>query len=132
MATKKTTGSKTAAGKKSTPLDPEVADKLLDLLSTDNSFRRLFKKDPQAALAKVGYKPSNEELAAAGRGGPPFKPPAPPKSVPPTECLKVDRIAPKEQIVRSRGVLRELLTSGLTMQPIQLNVSTTTSRRTRK
>ena len=43
MATKKT-------GVRAPALDPKVADKLLDKLSTDNDFRRLFKSDPAAAL----------------------------------------------------------------------------------
>lgn len=34
---------------------PEVADKLLDQLSTDQAFRDLFKKNPRAALRKVGH-----------------------------------------------------------------------------
>lgn len=37
------------------PLDIKVAEKLLDLLSVDNRFRRLFKNDPFAALIEVGY-----------------------------------------------------------------------------
>lgn len=34
---------------------PEVADKLLDQLSTDQAFRDLFEKNPRAALRKVGH-----------------------------------------------------------------------------
>ena len=77
MAIKKTGGAKSA------PLDPKVADKLLDLLSTDNEFRRLFKKDPQAALAKVGH-PEAKAAVAALRKGPPFTPPGPPPVIPPS------------------------------------------------
>lgn len=132
MATKKGAGAK----KQAAPLDPKVADRLLDLLSTDNEFRRLFKKDPQAALVKAGWKPPKAPVAAPvgtkARKGPPFTPPGPPEMVPPVMCLKVDRIAPKEQIIKSREVLRDYLTAGLGMTPIQLNVSTTASRRTRK
>ena len=47
----------TMKGKQSEPLSPKVADRLLDLLSTDNEFRRLIKKDPQAAFIQAGYKP---------------------------------------------------------------------------
>ena len=46
----------TRKGPKPAPLDPKVIKKLLDKLATDNEFRRLFKKDAGAALAKVGYK----------------------------------------------------------------------------
>lgn len=119
MATKKIS-SKTAA-----PLDSKVADRLLDLLSTDNEFRRLFKKDPQAALVKAGWKPPAEPTAAAGsakaRKGPPFTPPGPPSSVPPVMCLKVDRIAPKEQIVKARMELKSFLTSALGQIPQRLD-----------
>jgi putative modified peptide len=128
MATKKGAGTKQAA-----PLDPKVADRLLDLLSTDNEFRRLFKKDPHAALVKVGWKPpsaAKAEPAKAGKG-PPFTPPGPPPMVPPVKCMQVDRIAPKEQIIRAREELRAVLTSGLAQNPIQLNVSSTASRRRR-
>jgi putative modified peptide len=130
MAAKKGAGAK----KQAAPLDPKVADRLLDLLSTDNEFRRLFKKDPQAALVKAGWKPPKAAApgVAKARKGPPFTPPGPPKTVPPGNCLKVSRIAPKEQIIRSRAALHEQLTAGLGMTPIQLNVATTASRRTRK
>ena len=96
MATKKT------AGTKSAPLDPNVADKLLDLLSTDNEFRRLFKKDPQAALVKAGHR------------GPPFTPPGPPPVIPPIHgCCRVRRIAPKAEIIKARSAIKAMLLSGL-------------------
>lgn len=133
MASKKTAGSKTAAGKKSAPLDPKVADKLLDLLSTDNEFRRLFKKDPLAALSKAGYAPSKEELAAAARKGPPFTPPGPPPRVPPVwGCLSVERIAPKADIIAARSQIKMMLTSGLAHIPPQLDASIAAARRKRK
>lgn len=102
MATKKTGGAKSA------PLDPKVADKLLDKLSTDNEFRRLFKKDPQAALAKAGH-PEAMAAVAALRKGPPFTPPGPPPMMPP--CMTVQRIAPKDEIAASREALKAYLTS---------------------
>lgn len=86
MATKKT-----GALGKSAPLDPKVAGKLLDKLSTDNEFRRLFKKDPAAALAKVGHKlEAGQSLGA---------------------CAQVDRIAPKAEIIKARNALSDKLTS---------------------
>ena len=87
MATKK--------GPKPAPLDPKVTKKLLDKLATDNEFRRLFKKDAGAALAKVGYK---LEAGATSAGG----------------CMQLtatDRIAPKEKIVRDRAKLEKSLSS---------------------
>jgi hypothetical protein len=41
--------------RRSAPLDPQVADRLLDLLSTDDTFRRLFTHDPRQALLQVGF-----------------------------------------------------------------------------
>lgn len=45
----------------------EVADKLLDKLSTDQSFRDLFEKNPRAALRKVGHETPDEDLDIKGR-----------------------------------------------------------------
>ena len=92
MATKK--------GPAPAPLDPKVQKKLLDLLSTDNEFRRLFKKDPAAALVKVGH-PKEAALATAS-------------------CCQVQSIAPKAQIVKSRDELKSMLTSSLSMTPPKL------------
>lgn len=110
MATKKTSASGKAA-----PLDPKVAGKLLDKLSTDNDFRRLFKKDPKAALLSVGHKE-----AGAGDGGGIY------------DCCQVDRIAPKAEIVKARDELLKQFTAGMSQSPIQLNVADSASRRTLK
>lgn len=78
------------------PLEPKVAKKLLDLLSTDNEYRRLFKKDAHAALVKAGWKaPAGCESTAATSGG---------------ECMQLkpgERIAPKAKIIRERAKLEE-------------------------
>lgn len=82
-------------GPKPAALDPKVTKKLLDKLSTDNDFRRLFKKDAGAALAKVGYK---VEAGATSAGG----------------CMQLqstDKIAPKEKISRDRAKLEKTLNS---------------------
>ena len=87
MATKK--------GPAPAPLDPKVTKKLLDKLSTDNEFRKLFKKDAHAALAKVGYK---VEAGATSAGG----------------CMQLqstDKIAPKAKIVRDRAKLERAMSS---------------------
>ena len=82
------------------PLEPKVARKLLDLLASDNDFRRLFKKDAHAALVKAGYTaPAGTDPARAAvvSGG---------------QCLQLkagDRIAPKEQIARDRAKLEATL-----------------------
>lgn len=80
-------------GTKPAPLDPKIARKLLDKLATDNGFRRLFKKDAQAALAQVGYK---VEAGAPSAGS----------------CIQLkptDRIAPKAKIARDRARLEHSL-----------------------
>ena len=74
------------AGKKTAPLDARSADKLLDLLSSDNDFRRSFKKDPRAAMQKakigVGADPALMASVAA--------------------CCQVTRIAPKADVIKAR------------------------------
>lgn len=115
MATKKTTG----ASGKTAPLDPKVAGKLLDKLSTDNEFRRLFKKDPKAALISVGYKEPLEDGTSGKR-----------RRI--YDCCTVDRIAPKADIIKARAALLELLLAGMMQSPIQLNVASSAARRTRK
>ena len=114
----------TMKGKQSEPLSPKVADRLLELLSTDNEFRRLIKKDPQAAFIQAGYKPSKE--LAAWMKLPPIKgkPPALPPGVPapPWMCCNIDRIAPKANIVSSREQLKGVLTQGMNQSPIMLSL----------
>lgn len=82
-------------GAKPAPLDPKVTRKLLDKLSTDNDFRRLFKQDVAGALAKVGHKPEAGQASQFG-------------------CLQLksgDRIAPKAKIQRDRAKLEHALNS---------------------
>ena len=110
---------KTGASGKAAPLDAKVAGKLLDKLGTDNEFRRLFKKDPGAALVKAGYKLPKGDAAAAenlqrlhGR-------------------LQVEKIAPKAAVQKARQEIKTSLISELAMQPIQLNVPSSAARRKR-
>ena len=92
------------------PLDPKVVKKLLDLLSTDNEFRRLFKKDAQAALLKAGFKsPVALKGAAAATSA--------------SACLQMtagSRIATKSQITRDRQKLEQVLSVPFSfMCPVQ-------------
>lgn len=98
MATKKT-----GASGKTAPLDPKVAGKLLDKLGTDNEFRRLFKKDPAAALVKAGHPKDTAASVAA--------------------CCQVQRIAPKAQIVKAREELKTMFASGLSQGPLHLDAN---------
>lgn len=121
----------TTKGQKSEALSPKVADRLLELLSTDNAFRRLIKKDPQAAFLQAGYKPS-KELAEWLKKWPPKgpRPPLPPNMpLPPWMCCSIDRIAPKTSIESSREQLKAMLTQGMGQMPIQLAVGVNARKR---
>lgn len=84
------------------PMDPKIVSKLLDLLSTDDEFRQLFKQDAAAALAKIGYKPPQAAdlkvgLTASGSSG---------------SCLQMaatDSLASKDQIIEQRAKLETAL-----------------------
>lgn len=82
----------TSGKKRSAPLEPQVADRLLDLLCTDNEFRRLFKKSPEDALRHLGCSlPEGTRL----------------------ECLSAGRLASKNEVAIARDALRTYLTSRL-------------------
>ena len=86
MATKKPEGSKL-------PLDAKSADKLLDRLTTDNAFRRHFKKDPSGALATLGFQSD-------------------------AACASVRAIAPKQELAAARAALKDrLMAEGLFRDP---------------
>lgn len=72
------------------PLDPTAADRLLELLSTDDEFRELFVKNREAALERVGYSdPTNTTI----------------------QCNAVSSIASKQDIAAAREELKRHLTS---------------------
>lgn len=76
-----------------TPLKPETTSKLLDLLSTDDQFRDLFRSDASAALASIGYEVPEGEASAA-------------------LCLQLhgdDQLASKEKFARDREKLEQSL-----------------------
>ncbi|MBB5865462.1 NHLP-related RiPP peptide [Xanthomonas sp. 3058] len=85
------------------PLSPEVADKLLDLLATDDNFRDLFKNSPKIALLRLGHPSSDIDLTAPH--------------------LKVEALADKATIAKARDEIHRSLISSAAMQPIRLNVS---------
>lgn len=85
---------------KHAPLQPHVADKLLDLLSTDDMFRSIFKADPAAALAQVGHPDAERYAGKASIGeGETFY------------CMTADQLAPKEEIMQAREQLKSYLTA---------------------
>ena len=75
------------------PLGEKVADRLLDLLSTDDGFRELFVQDAQAAIELAGYVHSGASVAHPGL------------------CLAVTTLASKEAIRRDREKLKRTLNS---------------------
>lgn len=87
--------------KRSAPLDPQVADRLLALLSTDDAFRKLFTCNPREALAQVGFV-NTTDLPS------------------PADC-SVWPLASKAQIAAAHGEIKQLFTSGLTQTTPQLD-----------
>ena len=88
---------------RSAPLDPQTADRLLDLLSTDDAFRRLFKRSPARALEQVGFQADRVLLS-------------------PAFCFfGIEKLASKTQIIEARNEIRAMLTAGLAQNPPQLD-----------
>ena len=91
------------------PLHPHVAKKLLDLLSTDDAFRDLFKRDAHAALVQAGYVPphgSDPTQASALSGG---------------ACMQLspsDELASKEAIAQDRVKLERSLATIQGFEPL--------------
>jgi putative modified peptide len=88
-------------------LSEDTVDTLLDKLSSDDDFRATFSKDPRAALASVGHKPSADTSVAEGAW----------------MCMGVSQLASKEAIKASRDALRQqLLSAKAGYNPISLEV----------
>jgi putative modified peptide len=106
------------------PLDAAVADRLLDLLSTDDLFRERFQRDHLAALRSIGHEsPDPAAMTACGlalaSAPEPFR-----------EC-KVTELAPKDVIAAARGEIRAMLLRGLAQTTPQLDTGPSASRRLR-
>lgn len=76
------------------PLERETADRLLQLLATDDGFRSTFEQDPATALREAGMSTSDVDAALAG-----------------ATCMSVKQLASKEEIQASRAELQNYLTS---------------------
>lgn len=89
------------------PLHPNVARKLLDLLSSDDDFRDLFQRDAHAALVHAGYAaPAGSQATALTSGG---------------ACMQLsatDRLASKEQIAQDRSKLEGSLALIQNFEPL--------------
>src|SRR5690606_1881688 len=75
------------------PLDPAVANELLDRLASDDAFRDLFSSDPPAALSSLGNEVSAEETLS---------------------CRRTNVLASKDEIASARDALRTRLTGHAT------------------
>lgn len=93
--------------KRSAPIDPLLADRLLDLLSSDDAFRQLFQLSPQAALRSIGYEqrssPNGPLLHGLGLNHTPE----------PFSLCEIGQLASKEAIREARMALKETLVQGL-------------------
>ncbi|KAA8919623.1 NHLP-related RiPP peptide [Xanthomonas sacchari] len=83
------------------PLPADIADRLLELLSTDDAFRTTFQENPAAALASLGYAPAAQALANDA---------SPPKQGAPFYCMTSQQLASKEEIAQARAELVSHLT----------------------
>lgn len=87
-------------------ISDELADKLLDKLSSDNEFRAAFQKSPRIALAYLGH-----DAAANAKGGDEGA----------WTCMQCKQLASPEAIKASRDELRkQLVSSKTTYKPIRL------------
>lgn len=100
------TTAKPATKRRSAPLDPQVAGRLLDLLSSDDKFRALFMRNSREALSQVGF--VNETDLAS-----------------PYLCfLGLSKLASKSDIAAARNEIRNMLTRGLAQTTPSLNAGT--------
>ena len=99
-----TSATKPAAKQRTVPLDPQVADRLLDLLSSDDKFRALFMSNPREALLQVGF--VNETDLASPFG-----------------CFwGISKLASKDAIAAAWSEILNMLTGGLSHTSPQLDV----------
>ena len=77
---------------------PEVADRLLDKLASDDSFRALFLAEPRAALRLVGHETPTSDLGVEGAD-------------PIMCCLGIKSLASKEALQASRHRLSDRLSN---------------------
>lgn len=103
------------ANEKAAPLDPAVADRLLDLLSESDAFRELFQHDPRAALEQAGYQAPGMDTLVAGEEAPPTV----------DGCCLVQQLASKDVIRAARDQLKAMLLGGLSQTTPSLDASYT-------
>ncbi|AWV08759.1 NHLP-related RiPP peptide [Marilutibacter maris] len=108
------------------PLPVEVADRLLDLLGSDDLFRERFQRDHLAALRSIGYEaPRPGPITACGAV-------SAAEQVAPFASCKVTRLAPKETIAAAREEIMSMLLRGLAQTTPRLDLGLPTSQISRK
>lgn len=114
------------AGPKTAPLEPRIADRLLDLLGDSDKFRELFQRDPAAALELIGHQEhvTANTFVADSR--------TVEGTAPIAGCLSVSELASKETIQAAREELRGMLVAGLAYHTPQLDASNSDDRFTLK
>ncbi|MFE0500817.1 NHLP-related RiPP peptide [Lysobacter soli] len=101
------------------PLDPALADRLLDLLSTDDLFRERFQRDHLAALRTIGYEPpAPGQMTACGEVSPAV-------AMEPFRDCKVQDLASKSTIHEAREEIRSMLLRGLNQTVPRLDTGLT-------
>ena len=107
------------------PLEARIADRLLDLLSTDDGFRDRFQRDHLSALAEIGYVPQEPpRMTACGAT-------AMAAAEPFADC-KVNELASKAAIAAARDEIRAMLTRGLSQTVPNLDAANSASHFVRR
>ena len=107
------------------PLEARIADRLLDLLSTDDGFRDRFQRDHLSALAEIGYVPQEPgAMTACGLV-------AAARPEPLRDC-KVKQLASKEAIQEAKHEIRAMLLRGLSQDVPQLDTGLSSALRSLK
>lgn len=113
---------------KTVPLDPKIADRLLDLLGASDKFRELFQRNPAEALELIGHQEpvANNSLVAdslVSEGD---------ALLSIAGCLSVSELASKETIQSAHNEIKSMLLSGLNHTTPQLDANLSDLRRTLK
>lgn len=107
------------------PMEASIADRLLDLLSSDDAFRARFQQSPRDALEAIGYQsPAPAKMTACGAVPLPL-----PEAL--VDC-RVNELATKEAISAARSEILAMLTSGLAQTAPQLDTGIATPRQIRE
>jgi putative modified peptide len=90
------------------PMSPELAQRLLHALATDDSVREAFQADPASVLVQFGYPLADSPLANA-------------RLQALVDRIAVKKLADKQTIAKASAEIGASLTSRLKMLPIMLD-----------